>query len=337
MTIINGIEIDHSNYSLNPIKAAIKNNGPLEEKLHVVIVMSNPSNFATRYILTKEFIKRISMEESNVELYIVELAYGTQRFHITERGNPRHLQLRAKDVLWHKENMINLAVEKLLPKTWQAMAWIDADIEFENVNWAVDTLKLLNGSFDVVQLFSHACDMNEKKASMSVFNSFGYCLVKNTMSQGGINYPHPGFAWAIRRQAYEQIGGLYERAILGSGDHIMAKAFIGEGRSAISVESHPGYLADILRFQDKAKQLRVGYTPGVIRHHWHGSKANRKYMERWQILVKHNYDPSVFLTKNADGLLIPTVNCPVDLINDIINYGNERKEDEGRTNLKPPL
>ena len=333
MTIINGIEIDHIEYTLNPVKAGIANNAVIEEKLHVVIVMSNPANFATRYILTKEFIKRMKMEETEVELYIVELAYGKQNYYITEAKNPRHLQLRATDVLWHKENMINLAVQKLLPSNWQAMAWIDADIEFENSNWATDTLKLLNGSYDVVQLFSHACDMNEKKASMSVFNSFGYCLVKNNMNQGGVNYPHPGFAWAMRRQAYEKIGGLYEHAILGSGDHIMAKAFIGEAKGSISGESHPGYLTDVLAWQNKTKNLRVGYTPGVIRHHFHGSKANRKYVERWQILVNHNYNPLEHLTKNQDGLLVPSCSCPPDLIHDIINYGNDRKEDEGRSGV----
>ena len=83
MTIINGIEIDRIDYTLNPIKAAIINNAVIEEKLHVVIVMSNPANFATRYILTKEFIKRMKMEETEVELYIVELAYGKQKYYIT--------------------------------------------------------------------------------------------------------------------------------------------------------------------------------------------------------------------------------------------------------------
>eukprot|EP01038_Epipyxis_sp_PR26KG_P004354 gene4354-6161_t len=64
---------------------------------------------------------------------------------ITEKHNKNHLQLRTIDPVWHKESMINVAVEYLLPYNWKAFAWIDADIEFENVNWAEDTLKLLNG------------------------------------------------------------------------------------------------------------------------------------------------------------------------------------------------
>ena len=70
MTIINGIEIDDVRYTENEIKKAILNNYPIEDTLHVVIVISNPCNFATRYILAKEFIRRMNDEE-NVTLYVV--------------------------------------------------------------------------------------------------------------------------------------------------------------------------------------------------------------------------------------------------------------------------
>ena len=58
MTIINGIEIDDINYKVNDIKYAITNNEPIENKLNVIIVVSNPCLYATRYILLKEFVKR---------------------------------------------------------------------------------------------------------------------------------------------------------------------------------------------------------------------------------------------------------------------------------------
>jgi len=334
MTIINHIEIDDIKYTVNPVKAAIVNNDPIDNTLHVIIVVSNPSGFASRFILAREFINRIEKEETeSVKLYIVELAYGNQQYYITDKNNSRHLQLRGVHPLWHKENMINIAVRRLLPTTWKAMAWIDADIEFENRSWAQDTLKLLNGHYDILQLFSHACDMDINGYSMNVFNSLGYCVVhhgEKGIKHEGINYPHPGFAWAITRKAYDKIGGLYEVAILGSGDHIMAKALLGKGLTAIVPESHQDYKDTISTFQDKAQSLRFGYTPGVIRHHFHGSKKNRKYTERWQILVKWDYSPLKHLTVNADGLLIPTEQCPAGLLEDIVAYSNERNEDEGR-------
>ena len=40
MTIINGIKIDCLKYNSNPIKESIVNNNPIEEKLHVIAVIS---------------------------------------------------------------------------------------------------------------------------------------------------------------------------------------------------------------------------------------------------------------------------------------------------------
>jgi len=132
MTIVNGIEIDHINVQRNSMKDAISNNDKLEDKLNVIIVISNPCEYARRYILAKEFIARMEMEETNVRLFVVELCYSNQKFRVTNKNNINHLQLRTDSApIWHKESMINVAINKLLPKTWKAVAWIDADISFE--------------------------------------------------------------------------------------------------------------------------------------------------------------------------------------------------------------
>ena len=329
MTIINGIEIDYITYNKNFIKEAIQNNEPIENKLNVIAVISNPFLYARRYILMKEFINRMQMEESNVNLYIVELAYGSQKFLITDKKNKRHLQIRTETPIWHKENMVNLGVKYLLPKTWKAFAWIDADIEFENASWATDTLKVLNGCKDIIQIFSHAVDMSRDEKTMSVFNSAGYQYSKGLpFSSKSPNLWHPGYAWAITRKAYEKIGGLYERAILGSGDNIMMLSLLNNGLHGINDDSSENYKESILEFQDKMKMLRFGYIPGLIRHHYHGSKANRRYHSRWQILLKHGYEPDTFVTNDSKGILIPTKIFPQGLKDDIMAYFEERKEDE---------
>ena len=329
MTIVNGIEIDHIEYNKNEMKEAIANNDPIEDKLHVIVVISNPCMFAKRYILMKEFINRIEMEEDRVLLYIVEMAYGNQTYIITNKNNKLHLQLRTETPIWHKENMINIGVNKLLPSTWKSFAWIDADIEFENSSWALDTLKILNGSRDIVQLFSHAVDMDQRKLTMKVFNSAGYMYTKgNPYINKDINYWHPGFAWAMTRKAYEKIGGLYELGALGSGDNIMMLSLIGYGLKSLHDNSTDEYKQTVLSFQKKIRTLRFGYTPGVIRHHFHGSKQNRKYTERWMILVKHEYAPHIHLQKDRMGILVPTDHFSQELKDEIYKYFLERNEDE---------
>jgi hypothetical protein len=338
MTIINNIEIDDIQYKRNPMKEAINNNDPIEDKLHVVLVISNPCLYARRYILIKEFIQRMELEETDVIIYVVEMAYGSQRFIITDQKNPRHLQLRTRYPLWHKENMVNLGIKRLLPKGWKAVAWIDSDIDFENVTWAKDTLKILNGSRDIVQLFSHCVDMNHKEETMSVFTSFGHQFTKGLPYSKQLNrFWHPGYAWACSRKAYEKMGGLYEQAILGSGDNIMSLCLIKKGLHALNDGSSEDYKNSVLAFQERVKTLRLGYVPGVIRHFFHGSKANRKYGDRWKILIEHGFEPSRHLVTSDQGILIPTVDCPLGLLSDILDYFKERNEDECYQNQSPPL
>jgi len=332
MTVINGIEIDHIKYKQNIIKYCIKNNDPIEDKLNIIIVVSNPILFARRYILAKEFIKRLEMEEDLINLYVVELIYKNQNFILTNKNNKNHLQIKTDIPLWHKENMINIGVKYLLPPQWKAFAWIDADIEFESITWVTDTLKLLNGTFDIVQLWSHAVDLDKNEHCMQNFTSAGYQYIKNNQvfkQNSGLDFSHPGYAWAITRKAYEKIGGLYEDSILGSGDHNMMMSLFGLGINSVNDNTTDGYKKSIVEYEKNIKQLRFGYVPGVIRHYFHGSKKNRKYMERWQILVNNKFDPCEHITHDNIGILIPTNKCPKQLLDDIMNYFIERKEDEG--------
>jgi hypothetical protein len=328
MTVINGIEIDDINFKINELKLALNNNSPIEKKLNVIVVISNPCLYARRYQLFNQFINRMN-EDDNVELYVVEMAYKQQKFIVTQSSNPKHLQIRSETPLWHKENMINLAVKNLLPKNYKAFAWIDADIEFESNTWSLDTLKILNGYKDVVQIFSHAVDMDKDETTLNFFNSFGYSYAKNKQyTSKGLDYWHPGFAWAITRKAYEKIGKLYDVGVLGSGDNIMAFALINKSKHYVNAKYSDDYNNSMLEFQKKAKALRLGYVPGVIRHYYHGKKKNRNYVERTTILAKHQYSPIKDITYDKDGIIIPTEDFSNEFKEDIMSYFRERKEDE---------
>ncbi len=337
MTVINGIEIGNIEYIPNKINESIKKGVLIDNKLHIIIVISNPCKYFRRYVLALEFIERFKKQNSKfAELYIVELEYGdSPKFEVTEKDNIRHLQIKCENSnpIWHKENMINLGVKHLLPKAWKAMAWVDADIDFENIHWIEDTLKILgSGSYDIVQLFSQALDLDQNKDIMQIFSSFGYQYThQKKYKTGNINnYWHPGFAWAITRNAYDKIGGLYDLGILGSGDNHIALSLIGKAENSVSKELNEGYNNTVLDYQNKIKEakLRLGYVPGVIRHYFHGSKKNRKYLERRQILVEHKFNPLLHLIRNDFGLLLPSKDCPEGLLTDIKKYFIERNEDE---------
>ena len=359
------------------LRLALLNNEPAEDCLHVVCCVSNPCGYRRRYELARDFCARMGREpssstaaatSSSVLLYVVELAYEGQDFHVTSASEKRHLQLRSGGgPLWHKENLINVAVRHLLPSSWKAFAWIDADVEFLSPHWASDALKLLNGMCDVVQLFSHALDLDAFGSTMQVFSSFGFraCehgleekLREHRCHQGAgsgaaaatttttlgtatkkmtasasasatCNFPHPGFAWAMTRRSYERLGGLYEYSVLGSGDSCMALAFVGRAAEALNAAVHQGYLGSLLEYEQRARGLRLGYVPGVLRHFFHGLKKNRRYGDRWRVLVAHGYNPSAHVAPREDGLLVPSAACPAKLLKEIAAYFAQRNEDEG--------
>ena len=323
------IETDKKIISNNHlILNSLNNNELIDNTLHVVTVISNICEFKRRWELMKNFIERLENHQ-NIILYVVEMAYGNQDFHITSSTNPLHLQLRTEFSLWHKENMINLAINKLLPRDWKAVAWIDGDIEFENLNWVIDTLKVLN-NFDIIQLFTTCFDLDENLKPMKIFQSFGYKYAHGehyiASKNCGQNLWHSGYAWACTRNFYEKIGFIYDKGILGSGDYVISQALLGNLGCRNAIMS--GYVEDIKQYVSKFKNIKVGYIPGNILHYFHGSKANRKYSERIQILLKYNYDPNFYICYNEYGVLVPSEYMTIEFINDIYKYFKERNEDE---------
>ena len=309
-------------------KEFVLNNEPIEEKLHVIAVVSNPCNFKIRYKLTQEFMKRME-KEPNVIAYLVELVYGNQPFGVTEAGNKRHLQIRTDcHPLWHKENMINLGVKYLLPADWKAVAWVDADVEFESSHWALDALKILNGGNDFIQLFTHCIDMDFNKQIMNTFTSFGYQYSKNFEKGTGQKYWHPGFAWACNRKTYNKTGGIYDVGILGSGDNIMCHTFIKKAPDSLKKGMSQEYIDYVANFQHKMEGVKLGYVPGPIRHYFHGKKENRNYYGREDILIKYQFNPYTFIKYDDTGVIIPTESFPKEFLKDIMDYFSNRNEDE---------
>jgi hypothetical protein len=171
--------------------------------------------------------------------------------------------------------------------------------------------------------------MDQEKNNLNIFNSFGYCFEKQkNYTTKGSDYWHPGYAWAITRKAYEKLNGLYDKAILGSGDSIIAMSLINKCNSINNINYHADYNNSMLIYQKLASKLRLGYTPGIIRHYYHGSKINRKYTERWKILMKFNFSPLTHITYDSSGIIIPTNTFSKEFKNEIYNYFKERKEDE---------
>lgn len=303
-----------------------------EITLYVILPYFNFCKSRRRYILFMEFLERIKKYE-NIKIVISE-ATNTEEFDLPNdlEGLYSHHGYKLNSEYWCKENLINLAV-KQLPLNWKYIAWIDADLTFLNENWVSDTIEALKES-EFVQLFETAIHMGPHEEAMKIDKSFGYMHKKSNTewrSDCKYGYWHCGFAWACNRYAYDKTNGLIDYSILGSGDYHMAMALINKVEDSFPREKdriHPSYYQKLKDYEALIRiyKIRLSYTPGTILHHWHGRREDRKYVERWNILYDHNYNPDEDIEYDEDGLLNLS-NYGKRMEMDIIQYFIERRED----------
>lgn len=294
--------------------------------LHVVTCIANPIRWASRIALFQRFAAHVV--GSGAQLTVVECAYGDRPFACAAMAGANHVGVRAKTLLWVKENLLNIGIARL-PQDWKYLAWIDADITFRNPDWAAETVQALQ-LYDIVQPWSDCYDLGPGDEHLQAYRSFCRQFVDGRpLGADGYPFAHPGYAWAATRQALDHVGGLIDTAALGAADHHMALALAGRVRESVPGGISDGYLRPLLHWQGRAQQHiggNVGYVPGTIEHSWHGAKVRRAYVDRWNILVRNQFDPALDLKRNVWGVWELAGNKP-RLRREIDLYFRDRNED----------
>jgi hypothetical protein len=316
-----------------------------KDKFHVIAVVSNPMRFDKRYNLFEKFVKH--MQAAGVNLWVTECQTGDRPFVCTSAHNPQHLQLRSWDIVWIKENLMNVTVQRL-PANWETVAFIDADIEFMNIGkerdtpdaWVTETLHQLQ-IYKVVQMWENAIDMGPNGETIALHESFmskyvkgGYQFPEKWTKKDFGNYTsreyHPGFCWAFRREAFDELGGWPDLNILGAGDRILALSLVGKAEHSLHPDATDAYKKWVLDYQDRSLHLvkkDVGYVKGTICHMWHGNKKSRQYWDRWKILVDNKYDPFLDVKRDWQGLIKLDDYQKPGLRDGIRKYFAQRNED----------
>ncbi len=310
------------------------------QKLHVIAVISNPIRYASRLRLANEFIERM-LAEPDVDLTVVEHAFGERPFEITDQPSIRLVQVRGNEhsELWIKESLIRKGVQAL-PHSAKYIAWIDADIQFLRPDWAAETVHALQ-HYAVVQPWSHSIDLGPQQQIIA--NETGqevdksYCAawedgdLDETDSAEGYTRKnvrsHYGFAWAMRTDVYDRIGGPIDWLVTGAADYHIALAFAG--RLWYDDRMTPGYQRRLRTFQqrcDEHVRTNIGCVRGTIAHGWHGPKKQRSYLGRFQIITDSKFDPDHDLTMDWQGIPVLTGTNTV-LRDGLRRYLRARNED----------
>jgi hypothetical protein len=312
--------------------------------LHVICMITNPVGYKSRVRLYKEFAEYMS-KFPNVVLWTVEGIYPGSKFEVTIEGHPHHHRVELVDELWHKENLLNVLVDRKLSvdvPDWENVAWIDADVMFARPDWAQATLDKLR-EHPVVQMFSECMDLNshcETIGSGMDSGVMGGAIRKwhhNAMkpTDGDTRFAgHYGYAWAATRQAWDTMGGLLEVSVIGSADYLMVHGLLGDMRHCINPKYTQGYKTACLEWGVRARMAvahqPVGYVRGLLMHHWHGPKNKRGYSDRQRILDQHRYDPKRDLVYQRNGALRWFVENPehsTALHEEMQRYFRSRDED----------
>lgn len=268
-------------------------NSDLDEAI-IISCYFNPMNSPYRRIAFEKFYEGIK----HFNHKIVECVIGDSEAQLPEQFE----KVYTKSLLWHKETLLNRII-KDMPKKYKYIFWLDADILFTNPNWLLESVQVMKNGANMVQPFEYAIHLNKDEFAPN-FNVNAYrrncsaptlrhkqlwrsfCSNHPTLSNN-INYDahgHVGFAWGIRRDVLDLVpGGLYDKALVGGADHIMAHAAAGHIPHNCITKS---FTDDIQSVNEWSKMFyaavkgKLGFVEGDVYHIWHGELKDRAYFKR---------------------------------------------------------
>jgi hypothetical protein len=218
--------------------------------------------------------------------------------------------------MWQKERLLNVALQELPPACTKVLA-IDCDLIFASSDWARRTSRILD-TVALVQPFSRAFwtspgwqPGDSTSPSDVVFRSAAFLInegmsVDATLRGKGdeIRCAH-GMAWAASRSLWET-HGFYDANIVGGGDTSLFRAAFGY--SDLVIERFAMNPRRARHFREWAAPLfetvkgGVGHVTGDMYHLWHGSFADRQYVQRYDRLASFDFDPETDIALTDTGV-----------------------------------
>jgi len=328
---------------------------PDSDSLTVIVVHYNPCQYKRRAVLVNDCISRLCDKKGQLchkartsrstrvvpKLHIVavELTYGDQDPDIVPREEVDLIRrsVAVRDVMWSKEQLINLAIKRL-PAHCKYISWMDSDIAFIDDEWVESTIGVLSTHPKSFAQLWATCDMlgpdgNPQLRVTSFAQQYTIGKTYQDVANKHKEYWHPGFVWAATREALECTNGLIAQT-LGSADRHMAMAFLNRAAETVPKGLHASYRTQVLNWEQLVQLcgIELVVVPLKICHFFHGSMKHRQYMERWDILKVCKFDLLEHLQHDPDqDLYVWSDSCPYLLVQMVSDYFQQRQEDSDET------
>lgn len=305
------------------IKNAIFNRNRYKTHSEAVIVSCffNPQNSPYRLLAFQKWYHSIK----HLNHRIIECVIGDAESQLP--NSPYITKIHSSSLLWHKESLINKMVAELPPE-FKYVFWVDADVLFTNQNWLVEGVEQLKGTAKIIQPFEYCVhlernqvkprfNMIDAKAAVNVahhnerqqkidpklrrvwrsfcsnvYNQSRDISAPHADSENYDEHGHVGFAWGARREVLEACP-LYDHALVGGADHIIAHAAAGHIPHKCITKSFSDDIDEINEWSKRFRQILLNGTPGELApeplisfvsgdlyHLWHGDIASRQYLKR---------------------------------------------------------
>lgn len=292
--------------------------GDLEQcPLWGITTYFNPTGYESRYNNYRQF--RRECYAQGLPLITVEVVPESGETVLEPgRDAERLIRKTSSAMIWHKERLMNLGLEAL-PDQCKYVAWLDADIIFDDDDWVQRTIVEL-GRCKVIQPFENVIRLPKGKSP----EEFPSRLIDSRIARGRrvgnytlsfcarysagkpISGGTTGYAWCARRSLIQK-HGFYDRCILGGGDRELALAFAYRSdevpHSELRIRStklrrhiaswHDAVYSDV--------RGDIFFLKGSIYHLWHGDIEYRNYEKRHQILERHDFDPEYDIELDGRG------------------------------------
>lgn len=279
----------------------------------IVSCFFNPQKSVVRRVVFQQFHKSIK----HLNHRIVECAIGDDNWQLPESEFTQ--RVRTKDLLWHKEGLLNQAIRGL-PRELRYIFWVDADVLFTNPRWLSDSVGILQ-SKTIVQPFEYCVHLERGESQPGfdlesakplhggrstlhhrVWRSFGAAHAMGLSGHSAYNiHGHVGFAWGARREVLAATG-LYDKALACGADHIMAHAAVGQIIHPCIQRAFGNSLGEIAEWSNnfhRATKGKLGYAPGDLYHLWHGDVDKRAYH---QVIPDFDSRTDIILSQDESGL-----------------------------------
>lgn len=283
----------------------------------VITCYFNPNNCRFRLPNYRQFhegLKRLKMP-----LHTIELVFGNEQFQLTDSDATVLKQLRAKDMMFQKERMLNILLSELAPE-YTEVIWMDCDLFYMDNEWPERISKALQ-DYQVVQPYTLSVALpysefsNEDPHNFIYYNCLGSGRIKNSYayyqtkrkSYANFHHGHVGYAWAARREFLDKFK-FYDPIISGAGDLFMLMGLTGNfgwldyphelkwyGKEATEHFLDWGFPV----YQEV--RGKIGYTSDTLFHLWHGDINERNYLMHTRHLQGNKFNPTEDLAIDENG------------------------------------